>query len=180
MIHLHGLNSSVLASEDLDLIRNTLEEELFNIVDDGSSFNDTAEINSWNLTVSTGSVDTSTLSRKLDSNEKYSLEVLFHLIAPRYMFGDDTVEVLRENLHAYLHHSMDSGLFMARLLSGVHDENNLVAIEAMALSKLTIISDINSITPFQVRDVMSINTAVIIYGVIIGMLKLPILNKSCF
>ena len=86
------------------------------------------------------------------------------------MFGDDTVEVLRENLHAYLHHSMDSGLFMARLLSGVHDENNLVAIEAMALSKLTIISDINSITPFQVRDVMSINAAVIIYGVIIGML----------
>jgi hypothetical protein len=171
-IHLHGLNTTELTSEDLDLIRNTLEEELFNIVDDGSLLNDTAEMNSWNLTVTQMSGDTSIVSRKLDTHKTYSLEVLFHLIAPSNIFGDDTAEVVRGNLHAYLHHSMDSGLFLARLLSGVQDENNLVAIEAMILNKLTIISDtdMNYITPGK-SGVLNINATIIIYGVIIGIIS---------
>ena len=169
-IHLNGLHTSTLTSDDLEVLRTTLEQEVSNIVedDDGSLLSGTVEVDSWSPIES--STNMSSVSRKLDTKGLNSFEVLVRLSAPSDVFGEDNPEVLCHNLNMYLHHSMDSGLFMARLVSEIRDGHSLGSIQSVAFNKLTIVSNRYQSESDKMINVLSMNTNLIVYGLVIGTL----------
>jgi hypothetical protein len=179
-INIEGISHSALTTDELEIIRTTLEDEFNEAKMASTDVRSTVEIESWSPVIIGDT--SSTPVRMLESGSKenaamHQVNFKLKLIAEHFNVDgsiDKEIQGLAADLTAYVHHSMKSGIFVSKLRGRALnlETSSLANIKEIKLHELQVVSVSRAIMDEVVSKTNIVMSLVILFSGVSGLLLL--------